>query len=116
MSITVSNGSAKKTSLKNYLPFGVGISAASIASRALLKENRADTFVNTAKNCAKKYTASNKKDIVTFIGDFLKMPDIAKWIDKIGNKKMFAMLFTAGAVTNAWFLAWISNLFFNKKK
>ena len=54
--------------------------------------------------------------MVTFFGDLLKMSDVAKWIDKIGNKKMFALLFAAGAITNAAFVSWISAFLHRDKK
>ncbi len=100
---------------KRALPFGVLISAGSVALRAYPKENRCDTFVKTAKNAAKIYTRENKATISSFFKDFLKFEKAGNWINKIGNKKMFALLFISGAIAEAVFINALHSLFNPKK-
>lgn len=99
---------------KRALPFGVLISAGTVALRAYPKENRCDTFVKTAKNAAKIYTKENKATISSFFKDFLKLEKAGNWISKVGNKKMFAFLFISGALAEGFFISALHN-FFSKK-
>lgn len=100
---------------KRALPFGVLISASSVALRAYPKENRCDTFVKTAKNVAKIYTKENKATISSFFKDFFGAKNFGNWVEKVGNKKMFAFLFISGALVEAGFINALYKLFNPKK-
>lgn len=105
------NAKVSNSSVINYVPAGIAISAISIGTRALKDVNRSDTFVKTAKNCVKDYTLGNKKDLTSFLGEFLNLKSFAEKVDKVGNKKMFALIFGVGALSNALVAKCIADLF-----
>lgn len=86
------------TFLTVAVPLGVTATAASIATRALVKENRADTFVNSAKKCAKVYTAENRLALQNFCKNVLKWDRAAEYLGKLSNKKMFGGLVGASVL------------------
>ena len=92
------------------VPIGAALTASDIAWYALEKENRADTFVNTAKKCSKAFTKDTKKG-VSWILNKCKWEKGAEFINKLSNKKMFAGALGAGILINAAFLHAISKLF-----
>ncbi len=83
------------------LPLGAVTTAGCVAARALVNENRADTFEKTAKQCAKAFTKENRQTIMTFVKDILKKDKWAEQIAKVSDKRMFAILAAGGAIINA---------------
>ena len=83
------------------LPLGAITTGGCIAARALVKENRADTFEKTAKQCAKAFTKENRETFMTFAKDILKKEKWAEYIGKISDKRLFAILAVGGAIGNA---------------
>lgn len=62
---------------------------------ALTKGNRKDTFVETAKSCAKSFNKDRKNTVAWFCKKVLRNEDLAKKVFNISNnnKKMFATFF-----------------------
>jgi len=100
--------------LTKALPAGAIIFGADVFLRGSNEKNKADTFIKTVKNYAKEYTISNKKDFSSFFGEFLKMDKFGKWINKVGNKPMFAFLMGAEILINAICVKSIHDWFKNK--
>lgn len=74
-----------------------------VACRAFKEENRADTFVKTAKNCLKDYTNYNRKQC-SDLAKVLTLDNVAKWMSKVSNKKMCAALLAGDAIIDGLFL------------
>lgn len=108
------NAKVSNSHFYSFIPAGIAISAAAVGTRAIKKTNRSDTFIKTTKNCAHKYTLENKKELTSFLGDFLNFKSFAQKVDKVGNKKMFALIFGTGIITNTIGAKFIHDVFFNK--
>ena len=101
--------SDRNTFLTKAVPMGVAIVAADIAWYAVDKENRADTFVKTAKKCAKVFAEDGRKNI-NWVLNKLKWDKGAEYISKLSNRKMFAGAFGAAVMINAVVISAIGKL------
>lgn len=99
--------------LSTAVPLGIVATGAEIATRALSKENRADTFVNTAKKCAKEFTQEGRKDL-QWVLKKVKWDKAAEYIEKLSTKKMFAGVAGLAILGNAIVINLIGKCFNNK--
>lgn len=113
MSTCVNN--ERKLNYWKVLPAGIIAASADVGLRAIIKKNRGDTFVKTIKNCTRDYTKEYRSGISSFCGDFLGMKNFSKWMNGIGNKKMFAFLFATDVLITSLILKGCHNLFCKKK-
>ena len=97
--------------IRNYIPIGLAVCGTTVGYRAIYRKNRGDTFIKTAKNCAREYTIENKKHISTFLTEFLNNKKLTEKLNKLSNKKMFALLVTAKTLLSATGVAICRNLF-----
>jgi len=96
--------------LSTAVPLGIVATGAEIASRAIPKENRADTFVNTAKKCAKEFTAEGRKDL-QWVLKKVKWDKAAEYVEKLSTKKMFAGVAGLAILANATIINFIGKCF-----
>lgn len=77
--------------LSTAVPLGVVATGAHIATYALDKANRADTFVSvdTAKKCAKEFTKDGR-DLLQKVLKKVKWDTAAEYVEKLSTKKAFA--------------------------
>lgn len=95
------------------IPTGAACTAATIAAGALIKENRGDTFVSTAKKCVKYYGESNKKFNVEFL-DFIGAKGLGKKLKNFSNKKYTALLMGTDILLNGLLCGWLIGFIKNK--
>ncbi len=113
MSFEVNTDSNRNQFFTKAIPCGVALTATDIAMYALEKENRADTFVGTAKKSAKAFT-NDGKIISKWILDKFKWNKGVDFINKLSNRKMFAGTFGAAVLLNAIFINAVGKMF-NRK-
>ena len=95
------------------VPLGVATTGAGIAYYALNKANRADTYVNTAKNCAKEFTKDGRKTVQELLKK-VKWDSAAEYVGKLSNKKMFAGVAGAAVLVSATIFNTIGKIFNNR--
>ena len=114
------NKEEKKEMIKNDITKNVvpatAISTAWVAVEGIGKDRiKADSFIKTAKNCAKEYSKNNKE----FLKDcfkFFKLENLNQYIDKIGNKTFFAGAFVASILLNIAVISGINQIFQKNNK
>ena len=113
MSYQVNADNNRSRFLSTAVPLGTAVAATDIAWYALNKENRADTFVNTAKKCAKAFAEDGRKN-TTWVLNKLKWDKGVEYINKLSSKKMFAGALGAAVMINAVVINAIGKLFSRK--
>ncbi len=107
-----------KNDLKENLLPAVGVSVLCVGIDAIGKEGiKSDSFIKTVKNCAKSYTVEHRDMIKDFL-KMIKLDKLNKYVDKIGNKTLFAGLFTISTLATVLLLAGLKQILFktNSKK
>ena len=101
-----------KKDIKDFILPAVGASVVCIGLDAIGKEGiKSDSFIKTAKNCAKAYTVEHRDNIKELL-EMVKLDKLNKYIDKIGNKTLFAGLFTVSTLFTALAIAGVKQIFF----